>query len=385
MTLSANPKPTVMRKVTILFTALLTTATYGQTTPTELYSSKDYQSLIKFEEKASGLTAEELYMVGYAFFQLENDAKAVEFYDKAIAKGFDNGPIHFYKSVSLTYLKKYAEAVKDIDIALSKEPNNQEYMNQKGLVYKNQGNEDKALDYFDAATRFPNTYGEPYFWIAYIYHGKKDLERALRQYYFALEKIPHENRYYVCTLQSIGQLEYTYTQNYQKSASAYAEAVALSPKEYEYYPKLIKAYNAAKEYSKADGIFDLMKIAYRNNELPPAEMKYKNVCVDEYEWGKQKLTVYKSLEDPKRVLDISYKVFLLNQKGDTVERIFTVEKTIQVNGGNKHFLCEVKDGSHLTYPYGWKTDNIPLEELKRAIGMILDDKLQKNATAYDGE
>ncbi|MCF6131936.1 tetratricopeptide repeat protein [Flavobacterium wongokense] len=374
-----------MRKVTILFTALLATAIQGQTTPTELYSSKDYEALIKFEEKAESLTAEELCMVGYAFYQLENDAKAVQFYDKAIAKGFDNSPTHFYKSISLTYLKKYEAAVKEIDIALVKEPNNQEYMNQKGLIYKSKGDEEKALDYFDAAARFPNTYGEPYFWIAYIYHGKNDLERALRQYYIALEKIPQQNRYYVSTLQSIGQLEYTYTQNYQKSVKAYEEAVALKPKDYLYYPKLIKAYNAAKEYAKAEAVFDVMKTAYRNNELPEQDMKYKIVDIDDYESDKEKLSIYKSLEDAKKVLDVSYKVFVFNHKRDEVERIFTVEKTIQVGNGNKHVLCEVKNGSHLTYPYGWKTDNIPLEELKRAIALILDDKLQKNATAYDGE
>lgn len=135
----------------------------GQTTSAELYSNKDYQALSKLAENDSALNGEELYQVGYAFFQLEKDDKAVEFYDKAIAKGFDNGPTHFFKGVSLTYLQKYDEAAKEIDVALKKEPNNQEYMNQKGLIYRSKGQEDKALDYFEEATRYPNTYGEPFF------------------------------------------------------------------------------------------------------------------------------------------------------------------------------------------------------------------------------
>ena len=230
-----------MRKVTIfIFTALLYSSVWGQTTA-DLYNNKDFQALTKLEDKADTLTAEELYLVGFAFFQLENDTKAIEFYDKAIAKGFDNGTTHFYKTVSLTYLKKYDEALKEIDVALQKEPNNQEYMNQKGVIYKDKGNEDKALDYFEEATRFPNTYGEPFFWVAYIWHGKQDFEKAMKLYKVASEKIPKTNSYYVTTLQSIGQLEYTYTQNYQKSALAYAEAVTLRPKDYKFYPKLIKA------------------------------------------------------------------------------------------------------------------------------------------------
>jgi tetratricopeptide (TPR) repeat protein len=369
-----------MRKVTLLlFNALLFTATYGQTTTAELYNSKDFQALIKLEEKSNILTGEELYMVGFAFFKLENDEKAIEFYDKAIRQGYDNGIAHFYKSVSLTYLKKYDEAVTEIDISLKKEPVNQEYMNQKGLIYKVQGLEDKALDYFEEATRFPNTYGEPYFWVAYIYHGKQDLEKALKLYYVAAEKVPQQNPYYAASLQSIGKLEYSYTENYQKSALAYAEAIAVRPKDYEIYPKLIKAYNAAKEYSKADAVFDLMKAAYKNNELP--DMKYKNVGIDEYQWNKQRLSVYKSLDDPKAALDVWYKIYLLNKSGDAVERIFTVEKTIQVGNGSKYLLCEQKIDSHLTYPYSWKTDNIPLEELKKAIILVLEGSMQKMATA----
>lgn len=370
-----------MRKIIlVIFAVLMYPVLYGQS-PTELYSNKDFEALIKLEDKADSLNGEELYMLGFAFFRLENDDKAVAFYDRAIAKGFDNGITHFYKGVSLTFQKKYKEALAEVDLALKKEPTNQEYMNQKGMIYNQQGLEDKALGYFEEATRFPNTYGEPYFWVAYIHHGKNDFEKALKQYYIAAEKIPKKNNYYFKTLLCIGQLEYTFTQNYQKSASAYAEAIALRPDKYEYYPKLIKAYNAAKEYDKADAVFNLMKVAYKNSELPKEEMKYKNTAIDEYEWNKQKLTVYKSFEDPKEVLAVSYKVHLLNRAGDQLERKFTVEKTIQVANGPKHLLCEVKEDSHLTYPYGWATDDIPLEDLKKVIQLVLEDQLQQTATS----
>jgi len=366
--------------ITIIVAVLVYPVIYGQSI-SELYKSKDYPALIKLEDKGDTLTTEELFMVGYAFFQLENDEKAVIFYDKAIAKGFDNGPIHYYKSQSLTYLKKYKDALKEVDLAMEKEPNNQEYMNQKGLIYQDQGLEDKALDYFDEATRLPNTLGEPYFWVAYIYHGKQDLEKALKYYYIAAEKIPKENPYYVNTLLCIGQLEYTYTQNYSKSALAYAEAVAMRPKEYGNYPKLIKACNAAKEYTKADAVFDLMKTAYKNNELPKADMELKYAAIDEYEYNRQKLIIYKSFEDPTKVLDTIYKIYLFNKTEDKPARRFTVEKTIQVAKGLKYILCEVKENEHLTYPYGWKTDSITLEDLKQAVGQILNGKLQKTATS----
>jgi hypothetical protein len=51
-----------------------------------------------------------------------------------------------------------------------------------------------------------------------------------------LQQIKYQNlnNYYITTLQSIGQLEYTFTQNYQKSALAYEEAAALRPQDYKW-------------------------------------------------------------------------------------------------------------------------------------------------------
>lgn len=372
-----------MRKIaTFILTILLYSFSYGQTA-TELYNNKNYQELVKLEKKADTLTPDELYMVGFAFFQLENDNKAIEFYDKAIVKGLDNGSVHFYKGLSLCYQKKYDEALKEIDISLKKEPTNQEFMNQKGQIYRYQGQEDKALEFFQAATKLPNTYGEPYFWVAYIYHGKQDFKKALALYYIALDSVPKKNSYYLTTLQSIGQLEYTFTKDYVKSAKAYSQAININPKDYEYYPKLIKAYNGAKEFAKADSIFGLMKVAYNNKELSEDDMKFKNVAIDESEWNGQKVTVYKYLVDPKESLDISYKVYLLTKTGDKVERTFMVEQTIQLPGGPKHLLCEKdkKTGSHITYPYGWDTDTIPLDDLKKAFRLVLDGKMKQSASS----
>lgn len=375
-----------MKKLAIFILAvLLYSCSYGQTV-TELFDNKDYQELAKFESKADKLTADELYMVGFAFFQLEDDNKAIEFYDKAIGKGLDNGSVYYYKGVSFYYLKKYDEALIQTDKALQKEPTNQEFMNQKGQIYRLQGQEDKALEIFIEATKLPNTYGEPFFWVAYIYHGKQDFKKALDLYYVALEKVPQTNSYYLSTLQSIGQLEFTYTKDYKKSADAYAQVVALNPKDYEYYPKLIKSYNAAKEYAKADSIFGLMKMAYERKELSEDDMKFKIVAIDEYEWNGQKLTVWKYLVDPKESLDLSYKVYLLTKAGDKVERVFMVEQTIQLPGGPKHLLCEKdkKTGDHITYLYGWETDAIPLDDLKKAVGLVLDGKMKKGASSSAG-
>ena len=375
-----------MRKIlTFTLTILLYSVSFGQTV-TELYKDRNFQELVKLERKANKLTPDELYMVGYAFFQLENDNKAIEFYDKAIAKGLDNGSVHFYKGLSLCLLKKYDDAMNEVEIAIKKEPTNQEFANQKGLIYYYQDQLDNALPVFEQAKKLPNTYGEPFYWVAKIYHEKEDFSKALTLYYEALDNLPKTNSYYLTTLQSIGQLEYTFTKDYLKSAKAYNQVINLMPKDYDYYPKLIKAYNAGKDFKKADSIFELMKTAYNNNELSEDDMKFKNVAIDESEWNGQKVTVYKYLVDPKESLDISYKIYLLTKDGGKIERTFMVEKTSKNPDGVKHLLCEndKKTGTHITYSYGWKSETVPLDNLKEAIILVLDGKIKQGASSTFG-
>ena len=376
-----------MRKIlTFTLTILLYSFSYGQTA-TELYNSKNYKELVKLEKNADKLTPAELYMVGFAFFQLENDAKAIVFYDKAISKGLDSAYVHYDKALSLRYSKQYDESIKEFDIAIKKAPTNQMYMSEKGFVYYYSGQLDKALPVFLEAQKLPNDFQAPFYMVPHIYHMNNEFDKALKGFYEALNHISKDNKYYISTLTDIGKLEFTVTKDFLKSAKVYSQAINLDTKNYALYPKLIKAYNGAKEYAKADSIFGLMKVAYNNKELSEDDMKFKNVAIDESEWNGQKVTVYKYLVDPKESLDISYKVYLLTKAGDKVERTFMVEQTIQLPDGAKHLLCEKdkKTGSHITYPYGWKTDTIPLDDLKKAVGLVLDGKMKQGASSNFGD
>ena len=373
------------KPATLILTILLYSYTYGQTI-VELYDKKDYKALIRFEKKSDKLTPDELYKVGFAFFQLENDDKAIEFYDKAISKGLDSSFVRYRKALALRYAKRFEEAIREFDIAIEKAPSNQMYMSAKGLTYYYSGQMDKALSVFLEAQKLPNDYQEPFYMAGHIYHINSEFDMALRLFYDGLKHISKSNKYYLSALTDIGQLEYTVTKDFTKSAKAYEEAINIAPKNYELYTKLIKAYNAGKEYAKADSIFGLMKIAYEQKELPENDMKYKNIAIDEYEWSGQKVIVKKYLVDPKEFLDLSYKVYILTKTDDKIERTFMVEQTIQLPDEAKHLLCEVDHttGAYITYLYGWETDSIPLYDLKQAIGLVLAGKIPKSASSNMG-
>ena len=260
-------------------------------------------------------------------------------------------------------------------------------MNEKGLVYYYQDKMDKALEIFEEAKKLPNSYPEPYFWAACIYHDKQDFTKALAGYYDAVRLLPSDNSCYITALASIGKLEYTVTKNYLKSAKAYSEAIELNNDDYEIYYKLMKSYNAAKEYEKADNVFKKVKIDYEDKKLPKDDMDIGTVPYAEFSWNEQIAVVNRSLVDPKETLEISYKVFLLNKDGDKIERRFMVEKTLQVGkDGAKHLLCEFdkNTGTHYTYLYGWNTDKIPLDDLIKSIKLVLDGKMKPGASSSYG-
>lgn len=369
--------------LTLTLATLICSFSHGQTVR-ELYNNKDFRELVKRENNPEKLSAEELYMVGYAFFQTENDEKAIAFYDKAILNGLKNGAVHFYKGLSLRYLNSYNEALNEIEKSLEFEPANQEFMNEKGMVFYSQRNYDKALEIFEKAQKLPNTFPEPYYWAARIYHEKQNFNKALTSYYDAEKKLPKGNSNYLATLEAIGQLEFTHTKDFNKSAKAYEKAIQLDKENYELYYKLMKSYNSAKEFKKADSIFSIVKSAYEGKKLPKEDMELKAVSIAQFDWNGQIATIRKSLVDAIERLDISYKVFLLNKQGDQVERRFVVEKTIQIQKQSlKYILCEQdkKTGIHITYPYGWSVDNIPVDDLEDAIRLVLEEKMKQAASS----
>lgn len=352
----------------------------------EYYKNKNYKEVIKFEKNASNLTADELYYLGFSFFQSEDDEKAVKYYDKAIGKGLNDAYVYFYKALSLRYAKKKEESLAAFDEALKRDPDNQEYMSEKALVYYYNREYDKAMEIFIKARDLPNTFYAPHYMIPHILNVKGDYEGALKGMYNALKIIDEGSEYFISALLDIGRLEYTVTKNYVLSAVAYKKAIDLDPANYDIYPKLMKTYNAGNEFDKADTLFKQMKTAYEKKQLPEDYMKYGNAPVAEWEWNGQNISVYKYFKEPTEIIDPMYKAYLLNKEADKVERTFLTEKTMRLSEDSPdHLFCEkLKAGAHRTFPYGWK-DKISLFDFRKAVYLVLEGKMEEGASSSPGK
>lgn len=372
-------------KVHITLTIILTSLVglLNAQTVEELYSKRDFKELIKFADKTEELTKEQLYCVGYAFFQLENDKKAIEMYDKAISKGLDDDYIYLYKGLSLRYDQQFDKAVETFKIAIEKNPIGQKNYTELGNTYYYQKKYDSALVYFRKAREMEFELGDPYFKVPDVYHIQQEFKKALEEYYISASLINKEDPTYVEILKSIGLLEYADTKNYPKSIKAYSEVLSIVPNEYNLYAKLIKAYYANENYVKGDSLFSILKTKYEKNELPKEMQKIKGETVDEFTWNGQRVSAMKYYKTPTEFAEPIYQFFLIDKTGTKVEKKILTEKTSLDLDETKHILCGIdkETGTHYTYPIGWKTDEIDYKKLKEYVILILDGKLKSQASS----
>lgn len=370
--------------MTLLILFVLTTNAFSQTIE-ELYSQRNYKKLIEFS-KSETLTKEECYFIGFAYFQLEDDANAIKMYDLAIKKGLDDDFIYLYKGLSLRYNKQFDKAIENFKIAIQKNPKGQKNYTELANSFYFQNKYDSALVYFYKAREQEFELGDPYLKIPNIYHIQKNFDKALEEYRISASLIDKSNPTYVELLKNIGLLEYTVKKSYSNSIKTYSEMLSIIPKQYDLYPKLIKAYYANEDYIHGDSVFSILKVQYEKNGLPEEMMKIKGVVVDQFSWNNQDVSVIKYFEEPKVFFDPFYKFFLNDKSGNKVIKKVLTEKTNDKIDGTKHLLCSIDNetGTHYTYPIGWKTDYIDYKQLKEYAIMIFEGKLEPQASSNFG-
>jgi tetratricopeptide (TPR) repeat protein len=366
-----------MKKLILISLTILLTLSFNfsqSQTIIELYNSKNYRELIKFETKTDTLNKNEIYYLGYAFFQLENDIKAIEMYDKAIKKGLNKDFIYFYKGLSLRFNQQYDYAIKSFKIAIDKNSKGQKNYTELANTFLAIKKTDSALVYFYKARKLPFETGDSYVKIPGIYRLNGDFEKSLSEYRKSKSLVDKASSTYLEILDFIGLLEYQIFKNYDKAVEAYSEYISINKMNHDVYANLIRTYYGAKNYKKGDSVFDVMKIEYKKGKLMENYQKYGKMSIASFKWNEQNVTIYKYFENPKDVLDLMYKIYVFSKDNQSVQRTLTVEKTIQINKKSiKYLLCEEgKDGTHYTYPYGWVNDEIDFKSLKESITLVLD-------------
>lgn len=352
-------------------------------TISELYAEDQYETIIQYADKVDSLENEEIYGIGYAFFMLDRDKDAIEMFNKAISNGLDEDYIYLFKGLAQRYDKQLDAADSSFREAIKRNPSSQKNVTELGNCFYIQEKYDSALVYFERARALEFEFGDPYLKVPNAYQMQGKYEKALAEYRKSLEMIDPRDPSNLDLYMGIGLLEYEITHNYDASIKAYREVLLELPEQYDLYDFLIKAYYANEDYAKGDSLFMLLRTAFEKEELSEEMMEKEMVGIAEFEWNDRKAVVMRMFKEPNNTLDIKYRIYVLNEAGDGIERIFMTEKTIQFgDDGAKHLLCERgKDGRHYTYNYGWATDDIEYESLKKACILVLEEKITPSASS----
>ncbi|MBD8083148.1 tetratricopeptide repeat protein [Chryseobacterium caseinilyticum] len=334
-----------MNKLLFTFIFLFSCTIFGQKI-LKLKNEEKFDEIIKLENESSNLSGEELYYMGYAFFMKENDVKAIEYYDKALTKKFDNPIVYFQKGYSQMFLKQYDKALENINVAIEKAPLAEFYV-EKANIFKYQ----------------------------------KDDVNEDRTYEQGLKNADKEGKWYLTLAKNAGNFYYASKKDYKKSEEIYRNAVILFPEEYILYEKLIKSLNASNKFTEANEVFEKVKTFYNQKVLSEDYMKFKNMAVDEFAWKDQYINVFKSFEKPKNTLESLYKVYLIDKSGEKIERKFNIEKTIKVEKTDPEYvICEETKDGHSTYPIGFKDDSFTLSTLRELVTDVLNKEVNPAAS-----
>lgn len=351
-----------------------------------LVSAEEYEKAIALAVESDSLTGEDHFWTGRAYFMLSDDKKAILHYNQAIEGGFEEYEVYFFRGVAQRLDKQYEAAESSLRFAIRKNSLAQLPHTELGNLFINQEHLDSALYYFELAREMEYQSGDSYLKLPLIYQLQEDYETALAEYHKSLDLILPMAPECRDLLIEIGRLEYAFSQDYPEAIQAYSAALNYAPDDYKIQEKLIKAYFANKEYSKGDSIFEELQKAYLAEELPEDYMEFGSVSIAETSWNGRKIIVYRMLKDPTETLDIKYKVYLLNEAEDAIDRVLLTEKTIQLGeNGAKHLLCErERSGAHHTYGFGWSTDEIDFESLISASINVFGGEMRPSASSNFG-
>lgn len=341
-----------------------------------LFEQDSFEQIKSLEEYAAEMDGESLYILGMSFYYTDDFQKSYRYLQSSIDKGFAENQSYRALAVTCLQLKKYVESRTFIREAIKLSPNSQLNFSMLANSFYYEKNLDSALHYFYVARDLDYETGEPYMSVPHIYHVKKDYTKALEEYYKGIELQPQVDEYYTDMLKEIGILEYAINRNFDKSANAFYEYLAYMPQDHEVQIKLIKTWNAMNDVKQADSLFSLIKANWVEGRLPEAHQNRGSIAVDEFEWNDRTVLIFRKFKEPEEVLEIKYLIYILDEKGDKVDRVLQTEKTFGFGDNSiEHILCEwTKDRVHLNYGIGWRTEDMTVPSVRKTVLHILEEK-----------
>ena len=206
--------------------------------------------------------AEQLFIKGKLAELKYNFHEALENYNTALK--YDKSPgIYFALSDLYFDLGKYNESFANIQKALSYEPDNVQYLEQKANAYLGLDNLEKAAEVYESILARDSTYTYGLYTLARIYQELSKPSKAIVIY----EKITDRIGYDYDVLRRMYEIYYEY-QEYEKCADVLKAVLQLDPYDGEIIEQLAMLYIRQDKYQEAKDIYEeLLRLNPNNKEM----------------------------------------------------------------------------------------------------------------------
>lgn len=368
--------------ITFLFYSTLQAQTFEKAIQEE-----DWETAITFEKEAKKMNVDELFDLGFAFFQLDQSEKSETYMTKAIDNGGKNDYFHFYRGVVRTALKKYPNALGDFKNAAALNPNSQANFAEIGRVFAIMEKSDSALYYLNIARALPYENKFAYVLPVYIQSDNKQYEAALQEVdnSFALLGDADADTYKELVKEKSLVLE-KLNKSKEEIIEYFQSELDKKPDLYSIYTFIIQYQNELGLYDKSAERVNELKKLFAENRLPQEMMDKKRVLIQVVTVDKKEVYYYAMLKDATETLDLTYLAFVYKEDSEDLYKRIMTEKTIQLSENSaSHLLCaRDPDGTHYTFLEGWKTDEIPFEEFKTLTEKVIRGEIQAGASSSYG-
>ena len=128
----------------------------------------DYQAAVKADPSMDIA----YYEMGAAYQELNQHAKAIEAFSKAIALKDNNAGYYYARCVSESWVSKFADATNDCRRASKMKPGDADMLATLGRLYEDQGNKAEAMETYKAALAINPNQAEAKEGLAFLQKGK---------------------------------------------------------------------------------------------------------------------------------------------------------------------------------------------------------------------
>lgn len=342
-----------MKRFVIIFVALIVFQTvFAQEDKdlevlTQYYSQEKFQDIIKYKKnKADQLSADALYYKGLAYFMLEQDKNALEFFAKAIEKGPSTQEMYYYKGLTLLYLKEYRQALTDLNEAVDQFPGVYNVYALIGETYMQMDKPDSAILNFKKAAMFPECHVRVFLLMGEIYRKQNMNDEAVRSFQTALSKIDTSDEEYPRASFNLG-LVYQLSQQYENAKAVFLHHLDLFPEDIEAVCKMIQLYTALGELDKIAPYQKILFDAAEKNNLP-RHMK-DMYCFDQFNWNERLVMAFEYFEENQESYISKHKYFILKE-GDEIDfAVFSEKDTSKGNMDGSYRFQMIRNDTLFSY------------------------------------